>query len=182
MKDLFDPTLAEDIKQRIMRLHPESERQWGNMTVAQTLAHCTSGIQMATGVINPKRASFPPTSSAWLSNRLFSATTSPCAATHPPHRNSSRWTPHNATSNTNGPSSSQRSIVLSLRAQLAAPSTHILSLVRSNRSSGPFSCTNTSTITYDSSASEDSTLLPVDGQTGSWPRLAISGQGTHRAS
>ena len=59
MKHLFDPTLAEDIKQRIMRLHPESERRWGNMTVAQTLAHCTSGIQMATGVINPKRASFP---------------------------------------------------------------------------------------------------------------------------
>ena len=59
MKDLFDPTLADDIKQRIMRLHPESERRWGNMTLAQTLAHCTSGIQMATGVINPKRASFP---------------------------------------------------------------------------------------------------------------------------
>jgi hypothetical protein len=59
MKDLFDPTLADDIKQRIMRLHPESERQWGNMMLAQTLAHCTSGIQMATGVINPKRASFP---------------------------------------------------------------------------------------------------------------------------
>jgi hypothetical protein len=53
MKDLFDPTLAEDIKQRIMRLHPESERRWGNMTLAQTLAHCTSGMQMATGVINP---------------------------------------------------------------------------------------------------------------------------------
>jgi hypothetical protein len=35
-----------------MRLHPESERRWGNMTVVQTLAHCTSGIQMATGVIN----------------------------------------------------------------------------------------------------------------------------------
>jgi hypothetical protein len=26
MKDLFDPTLADDTKQRIMRLHPESER------------------------------------------------------------------------------------------------------------------------------------------------------------
>jgi hypothetical protein len=37
MKDLFDPTLAEDIKQRIMRLHPESQRRWGNMTLAQTL-------------------------------------------------------------------------------------------------------------------------------------------------
>lgn len=59
MKDLFDPTLAEDIKQRIMRLHAESERQWGNMAVAQTLAHCSSGILMAMGVLNPKRASFP---------------------------------------------------------------------------------------------------------------------------
>ena len=59
MNNLFDPTLADDIKQRIMRLHPESGRQWGNMSLAQTLAHCTSGIQMATGVINPRRASFP---------------------------------------------------------------------------------------------------------------------------
>lgn len=59
MKNLFDPTLVEDTKRRIMRLSPESERQWGDMTVAQTLAHCTSGMQMAMGVINPKRASFP---------------------------------------------------------------------------------------------------------------------------
>ena len=59
MKDLFDPTLAEDIKQRVRRLHPESERRWGNMTLVHTLAHCTSGMQMAMGVINPKRASFP---------------------------------------------------------------------------------------------------------------------------
>jgi hypothetical protein len=59
MKNLFDPNLADDVKQRIMRLHPESERQWGNMPLAQTLAHCTSGIQMATGVINPRRAPFP---------------------------------------------------------------------------------------------------------------------------
>jgi hypothetical protein len=29
------------------------------MTVAQTLAHCTSGMQMAMGVITPTRASFP---------------------------------------------------------------------------------------------------------------------------
>jgi hypothetical protein len=59
MKGLFDPTLVEDIKQRIMHLRPESERRWDNMTPAQTLAHCTSGMQMAMGVINPKRASFP---------------------------------------------------------------------------------------------------------------------------
>ncbi len=59
MKNLFDPTLAEEIKRRIMRLNSGSERLWGTMTVAQTMAHCTFGIQMATGVINPRRASFP---------------------------------------------------------------------------------------------------------------------------
>jgi hypothetical protein len=59
MKDLFEPTLVKDIKQRIMRLNPESKRQWGTMTLAQTLAHCTSGVQMAMGIINPKRAPFP---------------------------------------------------------------------------------------------------------------------------
>jgi len=61
VKHLFDPALVEDTKHRIMRLDPQSERSWGNMTLAQTLAHCTSGMQMAMGIINPKRASFPAT-------------------------------------------------------------------------------------------------------------------------
>lgn len=59
MKNLFDPAITEDVKRRIARLNPESERQWGNMTLSQTLAHCTSGIQMAMGTIHPRRASFP---------------------------------------------------------------------------------------------------------------------------
>lgn len=59
MKNLFEPVLVEETKQRILQLRPESERQWGSMTVAQTLAHCSCGIQMATGIINPRRASFP---------------------------------------------------------------------------------------------------------------------------
>jgi hypothetical protein len=59
MKNLFEPTLVEDVKRRIMRLDPESERQWGKMPLAQVLAHCTSGFQMAMGTINPKRAPFP---------------------------------------------------------------------------------------------------------------------------
>jgi Protein of unknown function (DUF1569) len=61
MKDFFHPILVEETKQRILRLRPESERQWGSMAVAQTLAHCTAGIQMATGVIQAKRAPFPAT-------------------------------------------------------------------------------------------------------------------------
>jgi hypothetical protein len=59
MKNLFDPTQVEDVKRRIMSLHPESERQWGKMPLVLTLAHCTSGLQMAMGTINPKRARFP---------------------------------------------------------------------------------------------------------------------------
>ena len=59
MKNLFEPTLVEDVKRRIMRLHPESERRWGKMLLAVVLAHCTSGLQMAMGTINPKRAPFP---------------------------------------------------------------------------------------------------------------------------
>ena len=59
MKDLFDPALVEETKHRILQLRPDSERQWGSMAVAQTLAHCTSGIEMAMGAIQPKRAPFP---------------------------------------------------------------------------------------------------------------------------
>lgn len=59
VKNLFDSSLAGDIKQRIMELHPHKQRLWGNMTVAKTLAHCTSGLEMAMGNIKPKRAPFP---------------------------------------------------------------------------------------------------------------------------
>lgn len=59
MNDLFDPTVVENTKRRILQLRAESERQWGNMAVGQTLAHCTSGIEMAMGVIRAKRAPFP---------------------------------------------------------------------------------------------------------------------------
>jgi hypothetical protein len=61
VKDLFDPIVVEETKQRILRLRPESERQWGSMALAQTLAHCTSGVEMAMGVIQVKRAPFPAT-------------------------------------------------------------------------------------------------------------------------
>src|SRR4051794_37371105 len=61
MKDFSQPILVEETRQRILRLRPNSERQWGTMTVAQTLAHCTAGLQMAMGVIQAKRAPFPAT-------------------------------------------------------------------------------------------------------------------------
>lgn len=59
MKNLFDTASVQVIKHRISQLRPESQRLWGSMTVAQTLAHCTSGLEMAMGVVKPKRAPFP---------------------------------------------------------------------------------------------------------------------------
>lgn len=59
MRNLFDPALVEETKRRILQLRVESERQWGTMAVTQVLAHCTSGIEMAMGVIQAKRAPFP---------------------------------------------------------------------------------------------------------------------------
>jgi len=59
MKNFFDPILVAETKQRVLRVRPESERQWGSMTAAQTLAHCSAGIQMAMGHVRAKRAPFP---------------------------------------------------------------------------------------------------------------------------
>ena len=56
MKNLFDVALASHVKQSIDRLRIDSERQWGKMSVAQTLAHCASGLEMALGEIRPPRA------------------------------------------------------------------------------------------------------------------------------
>lgn len=59
MKNLFDPILVEDTKKRILQLRPESERGWGRLGIAETLAHCTAGIEMAMGALPTRRAPFP---------------------------------------------------------------------------------------------------------------------------
>jgi hypothetical protein len=59
VKNLFDPVMVEETKKRILQVRPESQPQWGSLAVAETLAHCTAGFDMALGVIQTKRASFP---------------------------------------------------------------------------------------------------------------------------
>jgi hypothetical protein len=56
MKNLFDPRLANELKQRIDRLRIDSGRQWGKMSAAQAISHCASGLEMALGEIRPPRA------------------------------------------------------------------------------------------------------------------------------
>ena len=49
VKNLFDPAVKQDIIDRINKLTPQSQRQWGKMNVAQMLAHCQRPLGVATG-------------------------------------------------------------------------------------------------------------------------------------
>jgi Protein of unknown function (DUF1569) len=49
MKNLFEAATAEEIKERIARLGPNSTRQWGKMTAPQAMAHCSVGMEWAVG-------------------------------------------------------------------------------------------------------------------------------------
>ncbi len=55
MKNLFEAQTAEEIKGRVAALRPDSERQWGKMSVGQTVQHCCRGIQSATGELVVER-------------------------------------------------------------------------------------------------------------------------------
>ena len=55
MKHLFETGRADEIKGRLHRLQPASQRQWGRMTAPQMLAHCAISMEMATGDRMPPR-------------------------------------------------------------------------------------------------------------------------------
>ena len=55
MKNLFEAAMVEEVKERMAQLRPESERLWGKMNAAQSLAHCSAAMKMATGKIYPPR-------------------------------------------------------------------------------------------------------------------------------
>ena len=55
MKSLFEAARVEEVKERVARLRPDSERQWGKMSPAQALAHCTAAFGMAEGKVTPPR-------------------------------------------------------------------------------------------------------------------------------
>ena len=55
MKNLFESSSVTEIRNRIEGLRPDGEREWGAMTVAQMLAHCSAWMEMAAGLNNPPR-------------------------------------------------------------------------------------------------------------------------------
>jgi hypothetical protein len=59
MKNLFDATVADQVKTRLKKLEPQSERHWGKMTAAQMLAHCSMSMQWAVGEVVPDKGALP---------------------------------------------------------------------------------------------------------------------------
>jgi len=49
IKNLFDPSVRHGIIDRINKLTPQTQRQWGKMDVAQMLAHVQQPIEVAFG-------------------------------------------------------------------------------------------------------------------------------------
>jgi hypothetical protein len=59
MKNLFDATVADQVKTRLGKLRPQTERLWGKMTSAQMLAHCSVSMQWAVGEVMPEKGALP---------------------------------------------------------------------------------------------------------------------------
>ncbi len=55
MKNLFEPAAANEIRERLARLTPQSQRAWGKMSAAQMLAHCANSLDAAVGDVRPPR-------------------------------------------------------------------------------------------------------------------------------
>ena len=47
MKSIFDEKTYQEVLTRLEKLNPDSERQWGKMSVAQMLWHCQMPIRLA---------------------------------------------------------------------------------------------------------------------------------------
>lgn len=55
MKNLFEAATVEEVKERMSHLRPDSKRLWGKMNAPQAVAHCTRGMELATGERRPPR-------------------------------------------------------------------------------------------------------------------------------
>src|SRR5881227_671151 len=56
MKTIFDSTTHGEVLDRLGKLNPDSERQWGKMSPAQMMEHSARALEMATGRVPMQQA------------------------------------------------------------------------------------------------------------------------------
>ena len=71
MKNLYDPNVANEVRQRIARLQPNSERAWGKMNAAQACAHCAMAMENAMGDTTLPRHPLGRIIGSWAKRRLI---------------------------------------------------------------------------------------------------------------
>ena len=59
MQNLFDATVANQVKTGLGKSEPQGERRWGKMTLAQMLAHCSVSMQWTVGEVVPEKVRYP---------------------------------------------------------------------------------------------------------------------------
>ena len=56
MKTVFDAETHSELLDRLGKLSPDSERQWGKMSAAQMMEHTARALEMATAIVPMKQA------------------------------------------------------------------------------------------------------------------------------
>ena len=118
MKNLYEATTVKELRERLARLGPGSERQWGKMNVAQAVAHCSRAMEWAVG------DSFPP---RMFLGRIFG----PLAK--------SKVLRDEKPMGRNGPTA--KSLVVADERELETERTHLGALIDRFAAAGPKGCT-----------------------------------------
>lgn len=71
MKSLYDPAVADEVRQRVANLRPNSAPVWGQMSVAQALAHCAMAMENALGDTTLPRHPLGRFIGGWAKRRLI---------------------------------------------------------------------------------------------------------------
>ena len=70
MKTIFDAETHAELHERLDRLAPDSERQWGKMSPAQMMEHNSVALEMATGHV-PMQQAFLGKAIGWIFKGSF---------------------------------------------------------------------------------------------------------------
>ena len=70
MKTIFDSDTLEELFDRLGKLTPDAERQWGKMSPAQMMEHTARALEMATGQ-KPMQQAFIGKAIGWIFRNKF---------------------------------------------------------------------------------------------------------------
>ena len=70
MKSIFEPETHAELLDRLSKLKPETERQWGKMTPSQMMEHTARAMEMATGQV-PMKQAFIGKAIGWIFKNRF---------------------------------------------------------------------------------------------------------------